>query len=132
MRRRDFLATTAAATLTGRVLSSQQLAQGADNSEDKRHIYASPTAAMHSPREKELFVTALRVGIEPEGKDYLAVVDVDPESSAYSQVVRRVMMPQTGDELHHFGWNACASCHADPDKARRYLIVPGFRSGAFT
>jgi hypothetical protein len=19
-------------------------------------------------------------------------------------------MPQTGDELHHFGWNACSSC----------------------
>ncbi len=76
---------------------------------------------MRSPREKELFVTALRVGIEPDGKDYLAVVDVDPQSPTYSQVVHRVMMPHSGDELHHFGWNACASCHADPDKARRVL-----------
>jgi selenium-binding protein 1 len=37
-------------------------------------------------------------------------------------------MPHAGDELHHFGWNACSSCHADPDKSRRYLIVPGLRS----
>ncbi|MGR0317701.1 selenium-binding protein SBP56-related protein, partial [Klebsiella pneumoniae] len=19
-----------------------------------------------------------------------------------------------GDEMHHFGWNACSSCHGDP------------------
>ena len=23
-------------------------------------------------------------------------------------------MPHVGDELHHFGWNACSSCHGDP------------------
>ena len=32
-----------------------------------------------------------------------------------------------GDELHHTGWNACSSCHHDPTKQRRYLIVPGVR-----
>ena len=37
-------------------------------------------------------------------------------------------MPNLGDELHHFGWNACSSCHGDEHKARRFLIVPGFRS----
>src|SRR5438046_9986894 len=41
-------------------------------------------------------------------------------------------MPNTGDELHHFGWNACSSClcpnapHAHVE--RRYLVVPGLRS----
>ncbi len=84
---------------------------------------------MKSPREQELFVTALRVGINPGKPDYLATVDVDPKSSTYSQVVSRVMMPNVGDELHHFGWNACSSCHGDASKSRRYLIVPGLRSG---
>ncbi len=125
MRRREFLATTAAATFSTAVLPKALAAEAKSD----RHIYASPAEAMKSPREKELFVTALRVGIEPEGKDYLAVVGVDPQSRTYAQVVHRVTMPNTGDELHHFGWNACASCHSDPDKARRYLIVPGIRSG---
>ncbi len=34
-------------------------------------------------------------------------------------------MPNVGDELHHFGWNACSSCHGDDTKTRRYLVVPG-------
>jgi selenium-binding protein 1 len=38
-------------------------------------------------------------------------------------------MPNVGDELHHFGWNACSSCHGDPKLMRRYLIVPGLLSG---
>jgi selenium-binding protein 1 len=129
MRRREFLAATAATTLSGKILATGRAARAADAGDDKRRIYATPADAMRSPREKELFATALRVGIDPKGKDYLAVVDVDPSSSTYSKVVHRVTMPNAGDELHHFGWNACASCHADPDKARRYLIVPGFRSG---
>ncbi len=129
MRRREFLATTAAATLSGTLLSPDRPARGADKASQKRAIYASPVEAMKAPREKEMFVTALRVGIDTKGTDYLAVVDVDPASKNYSKVVHRVMMPTPGDELHHFGWNACSSCHADPDKSRRYLIVPGIRSG---
>ena len=37
-------------------------------------------------------------------------------------------MPKAGDELHHFGWNICSSCHGKPGD-RRYLIVPGLKSG---
>ena len=125
MRRREFLATTAAATLSGNLLSSH-LARAADA---KGRTYATPADAMRSPREKDLFVTALRVGIDTNGHDYLATVDVDPASPTYSTVVDRVTMPNAGDELHHFGWNACSSCHADPDKSRRFLVVPGIRSG---
>jgi hypothetical protein len=110
----------------GNLWAGHRIAHAADT---KRHIHASPAEAMRSPRETEMFVTALRVGIDPEGKDYMAVVDVDPASKTYSKVVHRVMMPQAGDELHHFGWNACASCHASSERARRYLIVPGIRSG---
>ena len=42
------------------------------------------------------------------------------------------MMPNKGDEFHHFGWNACSSAlsplsgHAFLE--RRYLIIPGLRS----
>ena len=41
--------------------------------------------------------------------------------------------PASGDELHHFGWNACSSAlkhegHDMSGLARRYLLVPGLRS----
>ena len=44
-------------------------------------------------------------------------------------------LPTAGNELHHFGWNACSSalCHQGHGNGgqpleRRYLIVPGIRS----
>jgi selenium-binding protein 1 len=56
----------------------------------------------------------------------------DPGSSSYPQMVGSVAMPNVGDELHHFGWNACSSCLCPnaphPHSERRYLIVPGLRS----
>src|SRR5262245_18298134 len=57
----------------------------------------------------------------------MATIDVDPKSKTYSQVIHRMEMPSVGDELHHYGWNACASCHGE--RARRYLIIPGLVSG---
>src|SRR3954466_7610407 len=90
--------------------------------------YASPAEAMKAPREKILYTVALYVGTGIQKPDYLATVDADPESRTYSQVISRLEMPGIGDELHHTGWNACSSCHHDPSKQRRYLIVPGVRS----
>jgi selenium-binding protein 1 len=87
--------------------------------------------AMDAPREKLAFVALLNPKLKGR-HDALAVVDVDPQSKTYSQVVGQVEMPNAGDELHHFGWNACSSClspyapHAHME--RRYLIVPGIRS----
>src|SRR6266849_5753949 len=64
--------------------------------------------------------------------DALGVVDVDPASTGYGHLVGQVDMPNAGDELHHFGWNACSAClcpHAPhPHVERRYLIVPGINS----
>ena len=41
-------------------------------------------------------------------------------------------MTHPGDELHHFGWNACSSMLCPnaphPHVERRYLIVPGLGS----
>ncbi|MBO0784279.1 MAG: hypothetical protein J2P37_36205, partial [Ktedonobacteraceae bacterium] len=90
--------------------------------------YASPEEAIKAEPETLLYTVALYVGTGVEEPDYLAVIDVDPGSPTYSQVTHRTAMPHTGDELHHFGWNACSSCHDDESKARRFLIVPGFRS----
>jgi selenium-binding protein 1 len=41
-------------------------------------------------------------------------------------------MPNIGDELHHFGWNACSAALCPsaprPHVERRYLLVPGLHS----
>jgi selenium-binding protein 1 len=90
--------------------------------------YATPLEAMNAEREKILYVNALYTGTGIEEPDYLATIDVDPASPTYAQVICRTPMPSPGDELHHFGWNACSSCHSDAAKKRRFLIIPGFRS----
>ncbi|CEL96651.1 unnamed protein product [Vitrella brassicaformis CCMP3155] len=90
--------------------------------------YASPLEAMRQgPRESIVYVTCI---MKQQGKpDYLATVDVDPNSHTYSQVISRVVMPEVGDELHHSGWNACSSCHGDSSKKRNRLILPALGSG---
>jgi selenium-binding protein 1 len=90
--------------------------------------YASPEAATKAEHEKVLYTVALYTGTGIEEPDYLATVDVDPNSPTYSQVIHRLPMPYIGDELHHFGWNACSSCHGDASKSRRFMVIPGQRS----
>ena len=64
--------------------------------------------------------------------DAIGVVDVDPDSKSYGRLVGQTDMPNAGDELHHFGWNACSSCLCPyaphPHVERRYLVVPGINS----
>jgi methanethiol oxidase len=93
-------------------------------------FYPSPRQAMMAPVERYGYVAYLNVGSgKPDG---LAVVDLDPASATYSQIVNRLELPNTGDELHHFGWNACSSAlcpsSAHPHLERRYLIVPTLRT----
>ncbi|XP_065026269.1 selenium-binding protein 1-like isoform X1 [Musa acuminata AAA Group] len=74
-------------------------------------------------------VTSLAVrGIGIEKPDYLATVDVDPNSPTYYKVIHRLPMPYIGDELHHSGWNACSSCHGDPSAVWQFLILPSLLS----
>jgi methanethiol oxidase len=93
-------------------------------------FYASAKAAMEAAPEKLAYVSLLNPATN--GTDSLAVADLDLGSSTYGQIASTVDMPFTGDELHHFGWNACSSClcpHSPhPHMERRYLIVPGLRS----
>src|SRR5216117_3195706 len=94
-------------------------------------FYPSPKLAMQAPPEKHAFVTLLNPKFKGR-PNALTVVDVDPASSTYSQVVGQLDMPNVGDELYHFGWNACSSCLCPyaphPHTERRYLVVPGLRS----
>ena len=68
----------------------------------------------------------------PKTPDAIAVVDVDPRVKILLQIISTTPMPNAGDELHHFGWNACSSCLCPnaphPHVERRYLVVPGLRS----
>src|SRR5215510_3112350 len=99
-------------------------------------FYPSPRLAQEAPREKLAYVAAIdKIGTlvgsggEPDG---LAVVDLDPASSRYGTIVSLAEMPHVGDELHHFGWNACSASLCpwapNPHVERRYLVVPGLRS----
>jgi selenium-binding protein 1 len=128
MDRRQFLASAVAG-------GSMALARGAAGDEgaagkgapEKGRTFATPADAGKSPRETIGYVTCVSAGGGPARPDYLATIDLDPASKTYSKVIHRLPMPKAGDELHHFGWNACASCHGTRD--RRYLVVPGLVSG---
>jgi selenium-binding protein 1 len=90
--------------------------------------YASPEAAAQQSPEDLIYVACLYEGTGIKEPDFVAVVDVNPESDHYSEIVHRTPMPNIGDELHHFGFNACSSaCHSS-NLSRDTLIVPGFRS----
>jgi selenium-binding protein 1 len=132
MKRRDFLAAAAASAVLPHRWLQHGLAQDATGllvqGPRSGPGYASPEAAMRAEREMLLYVSALYVGVDDKKPDFLATVDVDPDSPTYSKVVHRLPMPHVGDELHHFGWNACSSCHGDPKVTRRFMIVPGLKS----
>ena len=66
--------------------------------------YASPQDAIKAPREDIVYVAGLYEGTGEERPDFLGVVDVDPSSDTYSQIVHTTDMPNVGDELHHYGW----------------------------
>jgi methanethiol oxidase len=94
-------------------------------------FYPSPKLAMEAPAEKLAFVALLNPKHQGQ-PDAIGVVDVDPTSSGYAKLVSQVNLPNTGDELHHFGWNACSAClcpyASHPHTERRYLVIPGIRS----
>ncbi|MFB3915101.1 MAG: selenium-binding protein SBP56-related protein [Terriglobales bacterium] len=93
-------------------------------------FYPSPKLAMQAEPEKLAYVAMLNP--DPAGHDALAVIDADPSSKSYGRTISQLDMPGQGDELHHFGWNACSSClcpySPHPHMERRYLVVPGMRS----
>ena len=94
-------------------------------------FYPSPGLAMQAAPERIAYVALLNVGNGGK-RDAMGVVNVDPSSSAYGQLVGQVDFPGGDNELHHFGWNACSACLCPqaphPHMERRYLVVPGITS----
>jgi methanethiol oxidase len=93
-------------------------------------FYRSAREAAAAPREQLAYVVAF--DRNNELSDAMTVVDVDPDSDSYGNVVGWTDVG-VGEELHHFGWNACSSAlkhegHDMTGLARRYLLVPGIRS----
>ena len=93
-------------------------------------FYPSARMAMEGEPEKIAYTALLSP--DRSRPDALAVVDVDPQSATYGTVLHRLDMPYTGDEFHHFGWNACSSALSPMSGhaflQRRYLVIPGIRS----
>src|SRR6056297_4239070 len=61
-------------------------------------FHATPRLAMEAPAETLAFTLMLSPdGSRPDG---LAVVDMDPKSDTYGQIVHSPMRPATGDDFH--------------------------------
>ena len=92
-------------------------------------FYPSAAMAIKAPPEAIAYVAMLNPN---GGPDALVAIDVNRSSTAYGQMLSQSDLTAAGDELHHFGWNACSSCLCPwaphPHMERRYLIVPGLRS----
>ena len=94
-------------------------------------FYRTAAEAAAAPAEQLAYVAAF--DRDAQKKDAMTVIDVNPGSDTYGRVVGWTDVPPLGNELHHFGWNACSSAlkHEGHDMhglARRYLLVPGLRS----
>src|ERR1700758_4476500 len=86
-------------------------------------FYPSPSMAMEAPAEKLAYVALLNP--TPHiGPDAIGDVDVDPGAVSCGRIVGLASMPNAGDELPHFGWNARSSClcpySPHPHMERRY------------
>jgi selenium-binding protein 1 len=96
-------------------------------------FYPSPRSAAAAPPEELAYVVTLNTGTNGDRRpDALSVIDLASGSASYGTEIGRLEMPNIGDELHHFGWNACSSALCPwaphPHVERRYLLVPGLRS----
>src|SRR6059058_1797910 len=94
-------------------------------------FYRTAAEAAAAPVEQLAYVVAFDRAAQTN--DAMTVVDVNPASDSYGRVVGWTDVPGLGNELHHFGWNACSSAlkhegHNLDGLARRYLLVPGLRS----
>ncbi|CAD5230664.1 unnamed protein product [Bursaphelenchus okinawaensis] len=94
----------------------------------KRNIrFTTPAEARRSPKERYLFVTCINTN-DSRKPDALMTVDVNPDSRSFGEIVCKLPMPNTGDELHHSGWNACAGCKNDETACRSHLVLPCLHS----
>src|SRR5207244_13571573 len=74
-------------------------------------FYPSPGMAMKAAPEQIAYVALLNVGKNGK-RDAMSVIDLEPGSSTYGQLLGQVDFPNGDNELHHFGWGACGQRHA--------------------
>ncbi len=93
-------------------------------------FYPSAKQAAEAPQEELAYLAMLSP--DKSRPDAIGVVDLKPGSKSYGRLVGQLDMPNVGDELHHFGWNACSASLCPwaphPHVERRYLVVPGINS----
>src|SRR5215216_1836967 len=93
-------------------------------------FYPSAKQAAEAPPEELAYLAMLNP--TTSRPDAIGVVDVKPGSKSFGRLVGQFDMPNDGDELHHFGWNACSASLCPwaphPHVERRYLVVPGVNS----
>src|SRR3974377_1154863 len=91
-----------------------------------------PTAKLAMEATPERYAYCLMLSPDFSRPDALAIVDLDPKSSHCSNIVHTVIMPNKGDEFHHFGWNACSSALSPLSGhallRRRYSVLSGLRA----
>jgi selenium-binding protein 1 len=91
-------------------------------------FYRTPGDAIAAAPESLAYVAAF----DPKGaaKDAIAVLDCDATSTTYGKVVGWAELPTGGNELHHFGWNACSSALCHGGHAGHLEPRPASRSAA--
>lgn len=94
---------------TGLLVLAASLAFAAGRDPDRK-----PGHAGHQER----FLYVATIAQSSEDPDFIAVVGADPERPDFGRIVKRIDMPNVGDELHHIGYSH--------DQER--LIVPGLFS----
>lgn len=126
MHRRTFLRNTSA-TLAA-LAASRGYGEDSANPACCDRTYATVEDALKAPAEPLLYVTCIQRSKEVAAPDYLATIDTNPASPNHGKIVHRLEMPHVGDELHHFGWTACSSCHGQAGRERRFMVIPGLAS----
>src|SRR3989442_5278224 len=70
-------------------------------------FYRTAAEAAAAPAEQLAYVVAFDRAAQKN--DAMTVIDVNPASDSHGRVVGWTDVPGLGNELHHFGWNACSS-----------------------
>ncbi len=134
MRRRDFLtaaaATAAPAMIPGLIAAADK---NLGRKEDKQACcgatYASPEEAMKAPREKLLYATALYVGTETKKPDYLATIDVDPDSPTIRKSSTAPPCRTWATSCTTSVGMLAAVATVTRLSSRRFIVLPGLLSG---
>ena len=97
-----------------------------DSANHSASMFATPDEAIKAPQEQYLYVACLHEGTGVDKPDYLAVVDADPDSPEYAQVVPGCRCPKSATSCTTSAGTLSSACHGSrptpvPDPARPRL-----------